>query len=142
MKKRYFQIKYGFNVSDSITVSGAEVEKAIYAQIKGVPVQIADHYINGKNIIAIRPAYYKHTGWHDWYEPTNGEDWEQIKRDCPSYDGMIEAYKNRVAGYIANNQLHMIGKASEILQIQEPTVSDDPILNEAIGDLSSILKLK
>jgi hypothetical protein len=140
MKNQYFQIKYGFSVSDTITVAGSEVEKAIYAQIKGVPVQIGDQYVNGKNIIAIRPAYYKHTGWHDWYEPTDGEDWKQIKRDCPNYDGLIEAYKNRVAKYIANNQTHLIGKSDDILEITEPSKNSE--LDDDIESLSNIFKLK
>jgi hypothetical protein len=139
MKTRYFQIKYGFGVSDSEVVKEQEVEKAIYAQIKGVPIQLNNSYINGRNIIAIRPAYFKHTGWHDWYEPTEGEDWEQIKRDCPSYDGLLEAYKERVATLITNGQINQIGKGEPIIMIEAPKSSENKDLDDDIKKLSDNL---
>ena len=121
MKEHYFQIKYGFNSSDTVTVKGSEVEKAIYAQVKKSPVQLAEQYINGSNIIVIRPAYYMHTGWYQTYEPTTGDDFQQIARDCPKYDGIIEAYKQRVTDLIQQGRVDLIGKGNDILTIEQST---------------------
>ena|SRR3990167_7633314 len=115
---RYFRVKYGYNVSDQVSIPESELEKAIYAQIKGVPINLGNSYINGRNIIAISPHWHKHTGWHDWYEPKDGEDWKQIKRDCPDYDGVIETSKERVRYLMENNKENLIGKGVEIKQLQ------------------------
>lgn len=136
MKKHYFQVKYGFNANDNVTLEEQEVEKAIYAQIKRQPVELGGQYINGANIIVIRPAYYKHTGWFPTYEPTDGDDMKQIERDCPQYDGVIEKYKERVAYLINSNQVNQIGKGEPILEIEEPTGS-----NKIIADLANVLKI-
>jgi hypothetical protein len=117
----HFKIKYGFGVADQVSVTEQEIEKAIYAQIKGVPVQLGSSYINGKNIISISPHYHKHTGWHDWYEPQNGSDFEQIKRDCPNYDGLIEKYKERVAFLVHSGREKEIGKNVPIPQLEMKT---------------------
>lgn len=125
MKKHYFQIKYGFHVNDSITVEGAQVEKAIYAQVKKISIQIGDIYLNGSNIIVIRPAYYKHTGWYYTYEPTNGDDFEQIKRDCPDYTGVIEVYKNRVKQKMEQGKINEIGEGEQLTAIEDVKHTSD-----------------
>lgn len=114
--KKYFKVKYGYNVSDQVSVEEKDLEKAIYAQIKGVPIQIGNCYINGKNIISITPHWHRHTGWNEWYEPQNGDDFLQIKRDCPNYDGIIEKAKDKVALLISQGKERLIGK--EQLKIQ------------------------
>jgi len=114
MIQRYFRVKYGFNAPDQVTVPEHELEKALYAQITGTPVHLATAYINGRNIISITPAYHKHTGWYDWYEPQNGDDWKQIQRDCPAYDGVIDTYKQRVQFLMQSGRVGEIGKGVEI----------------------------
>lgn len=118
MKKHYFKIKYGYSTSDQVSINIEDLEKAIYAQIKGVPVHLGNSFINGRNIISITPHYHKHTGWYDYYEPQSGEDWEQIKRDCPNYNGVIEHYKERVAYLLHNGKENMIGKNIEIPELK------------------------
>lgn len=117
--KRYFRVKFGFNASDNVTLPEEEVEKAIYAQATGTPTHLGSAFINGKNIISITPAYHKHTGWYDWYEPTNGDDFAQIKRDCPDYDGLIEHYKERVQYLMQNGRIKEIGRGVEITALLE-----------------------
>lgn len=112
--KKYFKVKYGYGVSDQVSIEEDELEKAIYAQLMKKPVQLGSAFISGSNIIAITPHYHKHTGWYDWYEPKTGEDWEQIERDCPDYKGVIEHYKQRVQYLLSNNKEKFIGKNIEI----------------------------
>jgi hypothetical protein len=117
--KKYFKIKYGYSVSDQISVDENDLEKAIYAQVKGVPIQIGNAYVNGKNIIAITPHWHRHTGWYDWYEPQSGEDWKQIQRDCPNYDGAIEHAKERVNLLINTGRIKLIGKGIELPELKK-----------------------
>ena len=107
-QQRFFRVKYGFQASDQVSINESELDKAILAQLKGIPVQLGLSYINGRNIISISPHWHKHTGWFDWYEPKNGDDWQQIKRDCPDYTGIIEAHKNIVFNLIQKGQEMMI----------------------------------
>lgn len=118
--KKYWKVKYGYNSLDNVSVSEQEIEKAIYAQIKGQPVQIGNAYVNGRNIISIVPDYNRYTGWNPTYQPESTEDFAQIKRDCPPFDGFLEAYKNRVANLIHDGLENQIGKLPPILTLESP----------------------
>ncbi len=133
-KGRYFKVKFGFNVSDSVSIPETELQKVIYAQAIGKPVQIGDSYVNAKNIISITPHWHKHTGWYDWYEPTNGDDFAQIKRDCPDYDGVVEAHKNYVAHLMQTNQINLIGKTIEIPELEETKPTEISAATKILAD--------
>lgn len=108
--KRFFKIKYGYNRSDYVSVEeGEELEKAIYAMMKGTVTQIGGAFVKGANIISIQPHYHKHTGWYEYYEPTSGDDWVQIERDCPDYKGVVENTKLLVSDLIATGKQNLIG---------------------------------
>lgn len=119
-KERFFRVKYGFNKADQVCIPESEVERAIYAQIKGTPMQLGNAFVKGSNIISITPNYHKHTGWNEWYEPVSGDDWMQIKRDCPNYDGILEHYKDRIQYLMSNNQEKLIGKGVDIPSLMSP----------------------
>lgn len=132
-QKRFWKVKYGFTASDQVSIEeGGELEKAIYAQLKGVPVQLGNSFVNGRNIISISPHYHKYTGWYDYYEPTTGDDFAQIKRDCPSFDGHLELYKERVSYLLQNNQTSLIGKNVNLPNLNEVKQLENrgPISNE------------
>lgn len=114
---RYFKVKFGFNMSDQVSIGEEELEKAVYAQIMGLPIQLGNSYINGRNIISISPHWHKHTGWYDWYEPSSGDDFLQIKRDCPDYTGVIEYYKNRVNLLMQSGRTKEIGKNIDLPEL-------------------------
>lgn len=117
--KKYFKVKYGFGTLDKVSVDEKELEKAIYAQITGTPIQLGNSFINGRNIISITPDYHRYTGWYESYEPQSGEDWIQIKRDCPDFEGSIEHYKKRVSFLIQINKVKEIGQNILIPEIDE-----------------------
>ena len=108
--KKFFKVKYGFGVSDQVSISENELDKAIYAQREKVVVQLGNAAISGSHIISITPHYHKYTGWNEWYEPKDGEDWKQIQRDCPNFDGIIEEHKDYVMELMQGNNLRAIGK--------------------------------
>ena len=112
MKKQKirFRVRYGFESTANFKVeAGPDLERVLYAWLEQVPVTLADRMVHGKHIIAIEPDYNFYTGWYESYKPTSGEDWKQIARDCPDFDGYLAAYKNRVLGYIQNGQIRKIG---------------------------------
>jgi hypothetical protein len=111
---KHFKVKYGYGVSDQVSIEESELEKALYAQLMKKPVQLGNSFVSGSHIISITPHYHKHTGWYDWYEPSTGEDWVQIARDCPDYTGVVEHYKQRVQYLLSNNMENKIGKNIEI----------------------------
>lgn len=116
MKAHRFKVKFGFDRSDCVSVDEYEVEKAIFAQIRGTPVQLGACSINGKNIISITPDYHYHTGWNFWYEPESPDDWNQIKRDCPDYGEILGEKKDKVIMLMQTGKNTLIGKA-ETLEI-------------------------
>lgn len=124
-KERFFRVKYGYKASDQVSIKEADLEKALYAQITGNPVQLGSSFVKGSAILAITPHYHKHTGWHEWYEPSDGDDWLQIKRDCPPYEGIVEHYKERIQWLMQNNQQHLIGKNHPIDSIDRLLASEN-----------------
>lgn len=117
-----YKIKYGFDALSQVSVeAGPELEKVIYAWLKHTPVSVSGRMINGKHIIDIKPDYHFYTGWYDSYEPTNGDDWKQIERDCPNtLEDMFNRYTDRVRTLVECGQTHMIGKG-------DPIAIDEPI---------------
>lgn len=111
-----YKVKYGFdNLSQVSVVAGPELEKVIYAWLKQTPVAVAGRMLNGKHIIDIKPDYHYYTGWYDHYEPTDGDDWKQIQRDCPAtLDTMFDRYVDRVRGLIGSKQTELIGQGEPI----------------------------
>jgi len=138
--KLFFKVKYGYSVSDQVSISENELDKAIYAQIQGVPIHLGTKYINGKNIIVIEPHYHKYTGWYDYYEPKDGEDWEQIKRDCPNFDGVIENHKMYVNQLMSESKIQLIGKKDWERGVQKIEAPKNPI-SEFTKELSDKYKI-
>lgn len=89
-KERYFRVKYGYGAGDFISIPESYLAKAIYAKQKGILFSYNDKMISGNEIKTFTPDYHKHTGWNEFYEPKDNEDFKQIERDCPKYDGCID----------------------------------------------------
>jgi|DEB0MinimDraft_10_1074344.scaffolds.fasta_scaffold45563_2 hypothetical protein len=123
---RYFKVRYGYEKSAFTTIEeGGDLERAIYAWTEQIPVTLGDRMIHGRSILAIEPYYNAHTGWDRLYEPKDADDWQQIKRDCPKYDGIIENYKNHVLNLIENNQTEQIGNGNlPKKQIENPVTKN------------------
>ncbi len=116
--KRYWKIKFGHKPTEYVSIEeGGELEKAIYAMMTGTPTQLGNKFVKGTHIMSIEPNYHIHAGWNDFYEPTDGNDWAQIKRDCPEYDGVLEDFKTRIYYLKENNKLDLIGKNVDIKEL-------------------------
>lgn len=117
-----FKVKYGFSKSEQVSVdAGGELEKVIYAWAEHLPVTVGGVMIHGKHIRAIEPDYHYYTGWYPNYEPSNGDDWAQIERDCPDFDGYLSAYVNRVRSLSEAHRADEIGRGEPIELPQKNT---------------------
>ena len=117
--KYYYRVKYGFNALDQVSIDETELEKALYAQKFGEVVQLGNKQVNGKYIISIEPHYHKYTGWYESYEPTTGEDFVQIERDCPKgIESHIKNTREKVDYLLSHNQKHLIGKNIVIPELE------------------------
>lgn len=92
--KRWFRVKYGYSVGEFISIPEEYLAKAIYSKQKQTLFSFNDRIIDGKEIKNIVPDYHKYTGWNSWYEPKDSEDFVQIERDCPSFDGYLDKATN------------------------------------------------
>lgn len=126
MIKKYFKVKFGFHQSDYVSVDELGLQKAVYSMYSKKPVQIGDTFIQGDKIISITPHYHKYTGWNEFYEPKEAEDFLQIKRDCPDFEGYVESTKNYVAQLMQSGRVNEIGK-SEIPMIESENKTLDMI---------------
>jgi hypothetical protein len=143
--ENYFRVKYGFSSFDQVSITEKELEKALYAQKFGEVVQIGGKQVNGRNIIVIEPHYHKYTGWYPNYEPTTGEDWKQIERDCPKgLDNIIRVYRERVDYLLNTGRKNMIGKNIYISELDKPkeetkNLPDD--IQKRLGEVDNNFKI-
>lgn len=128
--KKYFKVKFGFHQSDYVSVDELGLQKSIFAMYSKKPIQIGDIFIQGDKIISITPHYHKYTGWNEFYEPKEAEDFLQIKRDCPDFEGYVESTKNYVAGLMQSGKVQEIGK-QEIPQIENKPLDIIKALSES-----------
>ena len=139
-QKKYFKVKYGFGALDSVSIDEGDLKKAIYAQFKGTPVQLGGVVINGKNIIAITPDYHKYTGWNANYEPESIDDWKQIARDCPNFDGVLEYHKDRLMHLIETGQTSLITEREEYVPLEAPKEQGTNAAQQLVAGLADGFK--
>lgn len=89
-KERRFKVKFGYKTDEYISIPLEKLAKAIYSKQTGSLFSYNDKFIDGKEIKSITPHWHVHTGWYEYYDPKEGEDFAQIERDCPKYDGLID----------------------------------------------------
>jgi len=136
--KRYFRVKYGYGTMDQVTIVEEELERALYARIKGTPMQLGTSMVSGNNIIVIEPNYHKHTRWNEGYQPKDSDDWEQIARDCPDYTGVIEKYKMRVQHLLQSGQEKLIGSNVTIPELDSGERALSFVSETTRGEMKSI----
>lgn len=121
IKEKWYRVKYGFSALDQVSIQDSELEQALAAQKLGLVVRLAGQQINGKYIISIVPHWHKYTGWFNTYEPSTGDDFLQIERDCPKdLDETLRLKRERVDFLITNHQERLIGKNVEIPGLGTP----------------------
>jgi len=120
--KKYFKVKFGYSPIDFVSVDELGLQKAIYGMFAKKPIQIGDTFIQGDRILSIVPHYSKYTGWNEFYDPKDTDDFLQIKRDCPNFEGYIESTKNYVAQLMQTGRINEIGK-SDIELIENNNIS-------------------
>lgn len=116
---RYFRVYIGYGKNDYVVVDEDEIETALYCFLTDNKGVFKNAPIRGKDIITFKPHYHAHTHWNADYEPTHADDFAQIARDCPTYDGIIEYYTDRVKYLMQRNQTSLLGTHAE-LPIKEP----------------------
>lgn len=120
----------------AVVPEGEQLEKAIYGWIEGIPVTLGNKMIKGSSILSIEPHYHAYTGWYESYQPSSGDDWLQIKRDCPNFDGIIEGTKQYVMTAIQNNDIAKVGSGGSVALLEAP--KQEP--SEATKQLSAKMK--
>ena len=137
--EKRFRIKYGYSTADQVSVDETELEKALYAQKFGEVVQLGNKQVNGRNIIVIEPHWHYYTGWYDYYEPSTGEDWEQIKRDCPPLlDEVIKSYRERVDYLINTGRKNLIGKNIVLPELDKKIEKTQELPSDITNQINSI----
>ena len=130
--KKYYKVKFGFEKLDYVSVDEIGLQKAIYAKISKRPVQLGDSMIDGSRIWSITPHYHKYTGWNEFYEPKEADDFLQIKRDCPNLDGFLEDTTNYVTMLIQSGRVNEIGKAEvPMIESENKTLDMVKVLSES-----------
>jgi hypothetical protein len=143
--EKRFKVKYGYTIADQVSIDETELEKALYAQKFGEVVQLGNKQVNGRNIIVIEPHWHYYTGWYDYYEPLNGDDFAQIERDAPKelLEGMIRNYRERVDYLINTGRKNLIGKNVSLPELDKPKEEIKSLpkdINSKIAEISSKYK--
>lgn len=116
-KTRWFRVKYGYNAGEFVSIPEEYLAKAIYSKQKHSLFSYSDRIIDGKEIKTITPDYHKHTGWNEWYEPNDAEDFKQIARDCPDYTGYIDRATDLAIQAQRTGDVSLLNSPLEIKQL-------------------------
>jgi hypothetical protein len=127
MKTRYLKVKTGFKDEDFISITENELETAMYAFLTDSKAVLNNGAVNGRNIMSITEDWHREFGWNYGYKLLP-EDFQQINAEGGHYKGLIALVKENVQGYIANNQIHLIGKTdySSMQALPEKTDEVEP----------------
>jgi len=140
-----FRVNYGFTALEKISIDETELEKAVYAHKYCEVVQLSNRQINGKYIIDIMPDIHYYTGWYDSYSPSTGEDFAQIKRDCPEgLDEMIKKYREKIDYLISTGRKNLIGKNVSLPELDQPREETKQLpadLQKISGDIANKFKI-
>lgn len=116
-KKLRFRIITGYNPKDYIAITEDDLEKAKYSMISGGVYNHGVHTIKGSEIKEIREDFRYYTGWFDTYEPKEGEDMAQIRRDMPPmplFTARAELANQRVTYVLRSGKLALLDTPLQI----------------------------
>jgi len=117
MKKELrWRVFYGYNHNDYISIGEEYLERAKYAMISGKIFSHKEKLIQGKEIKRIEPDFRFYTGWYDSYAPHEAEDFEQIKRDVPTFEieDRSRLADERVRFAIEKNQVNLLSEPDKL----------------------------
>lgn len=112
-----YKVSWGYNdpTKQVSVAAGPDLERVIYAKLKGQPVEVNGKIFDGKHIIDITPDYHYYTGWYPSYQPRDADDWKQIDRDCPpQIDKILSLYSQRVRELVQTGQTRLIGRGEPV----------------------------
>lgn len=115
--KRYFRVKYGYTAGEFISIPEEYLAKAIYSKQKQTLFSYNDRIIDGKEIKTFTPDFHKHTGWNEWYEPKDSEDFKQIERDCPDYTGYVDKATNIAIEAVRTGNVALLSSNLSVKQL-------------------------
>lgn len=80
-KTRYYRVKTGYGADEFISITEAELQKAVRAQVNGGIVIFEGGSVAGNAIMTITPDYNKAMGFKSDYKLT-GEDFDRLGGDA------------------------------------------------------------
>ncbi len=104
---RYFRVFTSY--TDFISIEETELEKALFAFIKGQPVVFEKGATS--RIESIVPDYHRAMGWNPAHR-MGTDDWNEIESSKvgKEYVGVIGEYKEKIGFLIHSGQEDLIGK--------------------------------
>lgn len=118
---RHFLVKYGFSRDEVIQIDHTEVEKAIYAHLKGITVAFKNGSVSGDRIIAIVPDFNSELGWGLDHK-LDSYDYGDLDRVGlrEKYQSFLSEIKEKVQYLMQTGQTNLIGKNAKIPELERP----------------------
>ena len=116
-----YKVVHGHKPGQFWRIESDELEKFLYAQRYEKVVASKGKQINGRNIIRIEEDWHYYTGWNVGYEPTDADDFKQIKRDAPSESlkERMSLAQRRVSYAVENKQVGLLKEPEKIDNLLE-----------------------
>ena len=133
MKDLPFKVYIDF--TNYIPITGAELEKALYAFQTGQPVMFEMGAAN--KVMNVVPDYQKRAGYYSDAK-LSADDIADMERYKHHFTGVIGKTKEKIQYLMATNQKDLIGKNVEIPELDEP---ENNHLIEGPKELATKLKI-
>lgn len=112
----YFKVFRGYG-DDFVSIPEKDLERAIYAQLKGDVVLVTSGgTIAGHKIEMIKPDYHKSMGWNYGYR-LEAADWDDIGKKIGNLESRILEAGNRVKHFMIVGREELVGTGAYIAQV-------------------------
>lgn len=139
MKNLYYKVVFGFDAEDYVPISAEELEKAMWAHMRGKNVAFEQGSVSGERIVAVQPDYHTAMGWNRGYT-LGADDFEELAQYGvdKSHQKFLRIAKDRIQHLVENKQEHLIGKNVPIPEIDN--TKKPKLLDEGVKKLAASMK--
>lgn len=131
MKTLHYKVVFGFDAEDYVPISAEELEKAIWAHMRGKNVAFEQGSISGERIVAVQPDYHSAMGWNRGYT-LGADDYAELTQYGvdKKHSKFLANAKDRIQYLVETKQEHLIGKNVPIPELdntQRPSLLDEGV---------------
>lgn len=139
MKTLHYKVVFGFDAEDYVPISAEELEKAIWAHMRGKNVAFEQGSVSGERIVAVQPDYHSAMGWNRGYT-LGADDYAELTQYGvdKKHSKFLAHAKDRIQYLVETKQEHLIGKNMPIPELEHAKESE---ISDGVKKLAASMRV-